>query len=93
MSFSGDPVVEEFLEKLARGDFDINYEDPNTKRLMDGLTRYQIGKAGLFMGPLELSKSAALTAINNARLSGAIKPREESPRKIKTNPRLTLWRK
>lgn len=90
MSFYGDPVVEEFLEKFVRDDFDINHEDPNTKRLRDALTRYQIGKAGLFIDPLELSKSEALIAIANAKLSGAIKPkggkRGESSEKNQDKP-------
>jgi hypothetical protein len=97
MSFPGDPDVEEFLQKFVRGDFDINYEDPNTKRLMDALTRYQIGKAGQFVGPLALSKSAALTAITNARLSGAIKPkgekRGESPEKNQDKPKIDTLEK
>jgi hypothetical protein len=92
MSFPGDPTVEVFLDKFVRGDFDINHEDPNTKRLMDALTWYQVGKSGLFMGPLELSKSAARIAISNAMLSRAIKPKEgkrrESPEKNQDKPKV-----
>ena len=92
MSFPGDPAVEEFVDKFVAGDFDINHEDPNTKRLMDALTWYQVGKSGLFMGPLELSKSQARTAISNAKLSGAIKPKEgkrgESPEKNQDKPKI-----
>jgi hypothetical protein len=64
---------------------------------MDALTRYQIGKAGQFVGPLALSKSAALTAISNARLSGAIKPkgekRGESPEKNQDKPKIDTLEK
>jgi hypothetical protein len=64
MSFSGDLDVEEFVKKFVRGDFDINHEGPNTKTLMDALTKYQIGK------------SEARIAIAEAGLSGAIRPKE-----------------
>jgi hypothetical protein len=80
MSSNHDLTVEEFLEKFKRDDFDINYEDPNTKLLLDALTAYQ------------LEKLHAHIAISNAMSSGAVKSKEgkrgESPEKTQAKPKI-----
>jgi ribosomal protein S20 len=92
MSFSGYNPVEDFLEKLMQGDFVINPENPDTKGLVDALTKYQIDKAASSTDSLSLSASQAHTAITKAMISGAIKPNEgkrgESPEKNQAKPEI-----
>lgn len=75
----GDPIVEDFIRRVAAEEYDIDYTHPSVKRLTEALSLYDLDKTLPLAGSIMGAASSTLNAIARAKLSGAIKPRGVGP--------------